>query len=635
MNLSQMKYDEKGRERAESGQKDMDEIYYKVLKAIHCGVNGNESRRSDEFGKLFYEISDVCDTFVGQLNKGVHKGHLWWIDRGGKMISKETVLKRESVLLQQGIDNEVVVNLTDAGVKAAKAVKAAEAVNTERDNANVAPDQYDKYGNRYRDGKLVIVRAGAKAAEAVNTERDNANVAPDQYDKYGNRYKSGREMTMTIKRPGADAAMALTPDQTSLKRSSQNHNEQPARPELAFFPPVAPGDKNEKGLGIGHDEQLMMELAKQKARTSAARTSAPREQGDVGALNQRNIAAVPTRPVANLIQSPKQENTDYIPPKPLARPFRVQGDPDKAMHNEQGRNWSKSLNRVNPPLNYPSAALGKRKWALFIIDPQNDFVDPDGALYVKGAENDAINTAEFIAKYSQNIDKVYVSLDTHTPYHIAHARFWINKIKQHPTPGTIITNSHIVKKTWMPVDPKAADWVERYTKMLEEDDTKSPLCIWPEHCLIGTNGRSVHKTIAEALKALKKVKGYVEIIYISKGSNSWTEHYSALKAEVEIVDDQRTSINMPVIEDLLEYERIIVCGQAKSHCVNFTVRDLESELRKDKSNPTKIVVLTDCTSNVPGFIDQGNKFQNDMTKTRRVLFMESTAEERFKKRTLL
>jgi len=50
--------------------------------------------------------------------------------------------------------------------------------------------------------------------------------------------------------------------------------------------------------------------------------------------------------------------------------------------------------------------------------------------------------------------------------------------------------------------------------------------------------------------------------------------YSALKAEVEDPKDPRTALNEELLVKLKIADRVIICGQALSHCVNYTVRDI-------------------------------------------------------------
>ena len=56
---------------------------------------------------------------------------------------------------------------------------------------------------------------------------------------------------------------------------------------------------------------------------------------------------------------------------------------------------------------------------------------------------------------------------------------------------------------------------------------------------------------------------------------------------------------------------MVVCGQAKSHCVNFTTRDLLSAWPKGRP-AADIVVLEDATSPVAGCEAQADKFFDDM-----------------------
>merc|ERR1719265_971847 len=88
--------------------------------------------------------------------------------------------------------------------------------------------------------------------------------------------------------------------------------------------------------------------------------------------------------------------------------------------------------------------------------------------------------------------------------------------------------------------------------------------------------------------------------------------FSALKAEVVLPDDPSTSMNMELVKKLKGHSKVICCGEAKSHCVNYTVRDLLSEWPKGREKD--IVVLTDCQSSVPGFEAAGETFFKDMTK---------------------
>ncbi len=96
-----------------------------------------------------------------------------------------------------------------------------------------------------------------------------------------------------------------------------------------------------------------------------------------------------------------------------------------------------------------------------------------------------------------------------------------------------------------------------------------------------------------------------EVTLVWKGTNCLTEMYSALRAEVPDESDDRTLLNEGLLRALRESRSVIVCGQALSHCVNFTVRDLVEHVRS-------VTILVDATSAVPGFEETGRAFLEDM-----------------------
>ena len=70
-------------------------------------------------------------------------------------------------------------------------------------------------------------------------------------------------------------------------------------------------------------------------------------------------------------------------------------------------------------LAYKSNLKARPGAALLVIDPQVDF-HPGGSLAIPTANEDAKRTADFIRKHINEIDEVYVTLDTHQHFHIAH-----------------------------------------------------------------------------------------------------------------------------------------------------------------------------------------------------------------------
>mmetsp|Transcript_5958 Transcript_5958/g.8428 ORF Transcript_5958/g.8428 Transcript_5958/m.8428 type:complete len:299 (-) Transcript_5958:131-1027(-) len=272
---------------------------------------------------------------------------------------------------------------------------------------------------------------------------------------------------------------------------------------------------------------------------------------------------------------------------------------------------------------------------LLIVDPQNDF-HPGGSLAIPKADEDAERIAALIRDNVRSINRVVVTLDSHHKLHIANPCFWesgdIDNVQ--PDPFTIISCEDIKQGKWRPrsfiklpvgetnIDPEVFGSMDKitdsngkldlkkyaieYTRLLEEKGLFK-LCIWPEHCLIATPGHNVVPCIREALEEWSGKTGS-SIEWEMKGQPLLTESYSALKAEVPICS--KTSFKQQLQDKLLLSDRLLVCGQAKSHCVNYTLRDiLDHWPEEDRS---KITLLTDCSSAVPGFEDAATKFEDDM-----------------------
>src|SRR6185295_2769952 len=85
----------------------------------------------------------------------------------------------------------------------------------------------------------------------------------------------------------------------------------------------------------------------------------------------------------------------------------------------------------------------------------------------------------------------------------------------------------------------------------------------------------------------------------------------AVQAEVADPSDPATLPNTRLIESLASAEKIIIAGEALSHCVANTVRDLARYL--DGSQIEKSTLLVDCTSSVTGFEGFGVEFMRDLT----------------------
>jgi nicotinamidase-related amidase len=99
--------------------------------------------------------------------------------------------------------------------------------------------------------------------------------------------------------------------------------------------------------------------------------------------------------------------------------------------------------------------------------------------------------------------------------------------------------------------------------------------------------------------------------YVTKGSNILTEHYSAVQADVPDASDASTQINTRLIQTLENADVVLIAGEARTHCLANTVRDVANNFGDD-SFVSKLVLLTDASSDIPGFESHAQNFMNEM-----------------------
>lgn len=247
---------------------------------------------------------------------------------------------------------------------------------------------------------------------------------------------------------------------------------------------------------------------------------------------------------------------------------------------------------------------------LLIIDPQNDFCSPEGALAVPGADADVDRLARWLTDHTSTIDAVTVTLDTHRRLDIAHGRWFVDPTGAHPAPFTAIAAADLRDGRWSTTDPAARPRTLRYLDTLEARG-RYPHTIWPEHCLVGTAGHNVAPVLNDALQTWSAARHDL-VEYVVKGLDPWTEHFSAIAAEVPDASSPSTQPNQALLDRLATADHLFVAGQASSHCVANTVRDLVTMLGDRRPKTT---LLTDAMSPVTGFESVAEAFLADMTVT--------------------
>ncbi|HEY8977004.1 MAG TPA: cysteine hydrolase [Burkholderiaceae bacterium] len=260
---------------------------------------------------------------------------------------------------------------------------------------------------------------------------------------------------------------------------------------------------------------------------------------------------------------------------------------------------------------------------LLIIDPQNDFCDvPDAyrpvdpltgapvapALPVAGAHADMLRTAQFISAAGSWLDEITVTLDSHHQVDIAHPTFWQDANGQAVAPFTQITAAQVRLGTYLPRDPSALPRTLAYLDDLEARG-RYVLMVWPVHCEMGTWGHDVHADVRDAYNRWERAR-LRNVRKVGKGENPWTEHYSAIQAEVPDPQDEQTQLNTALLAALGRADLLFIAGEASSHCVRATTEHIVANLPGGR--PERLVLLTDCMSPVAGFEAQHQAFLDDM-----------------------
>jgi len=264
------------------------------------------------------------------------------------------------------------------------------------------------------------------------------------------------------------------------------------------------------------------------------------------------------------------------------------------------------------------------------IDQQNDFHDiPDDvaqamgitpALPVPGSWEDSKRFAGFIKKAGHLFNSVTMTMDTHQQYDVGHSLFWKDKNGNSPLPlfltkdnadkGVVapILAQDIKNGTWVPRDTSRKSEMIAYAEALESEG-KYAIIVWPDHCLVGTPGYDVVQPVREALLEWER-KFISRVNFVTKGHNPFTEHYGGFQAEVPINNDPSTQLNVPLIQRFQDSDMVLLTGQALSHCVASTVRQLADNFGDE--NIKKLVLLVDTCSAVPGFEKNADDFVSEM-----------------------
>jgi len=281
---------------------------------------------------------------------------------------------------------------------------------------------------------------------------------------------------------------------------------------------------------------------------------------------------------------------------------------------EDAEKWSKQHN-LRP------ASSDSFKICIIAVDVQNSFCIPDFELFVggrtgTGAIDDNRRLCEFIYRNIDVITQICPTMDTHQTMQIFHAIYLVNDEGEHPHPFTLIKKEDIRQGKWrfnpmlsysLGIDEEYGQrHLMSYAEQLESGG-KYDLTIWPYHAMLGGIGHALVASVEEAI-FFHSISRFSQPDFHEKGHNPLSEHYSVLGPEVLRGPNDKSIAEKSdkFFKKLVEFDAVIIAGQAKSHCVAWTIDDLLSDIVvQDRNLVRKIYLLEDCTSPVviPGTID--------------------------------
>ncbi len=273
----------------------------------------------------------------------------------------------------------------------------------------------------------------------------------------------------------------------------------------------------------------------------------------------------------------------------------------------------------------PPASQDGFRVALIVVDMQNTFCLPEFELFVggrsgKGAVEDGRRLCEFIYRNLGVLTQITLTMDTHRVMQIFHPIFLVDEQGHHPDPLTLVSLTDVESGRWrlnteaainLGIEPAyAQEHLLHYTRGLK-DIQKYDLTIWPYHAMLGGIGHALVSSVEEAVFFHTIARLSQPDIGI-KGELALTESYSAIGPEI-LRDPQGKQIGTKsdkFINKLIKNDMVLIAGEAKSHCVAWTIDDLLAQIReRDPELARKVYLLEDCTSPVvvPGVVDYSDQ----------------------------
>ncbi len=262
-----------------------------------------------------------------------------------------------------------------------------------------------------------------------------------------------------------------------------------------------------------------------------------------------------------------------------------------------------------------SASKNSESVLVIGIDVQQDFMD-NGALGVPGAIKDVENFTRFIYDNMDKISQIAVSIDTHNPFQIFHPCWWVDDEGNNPPPFTAITLADLDAGKWKPIiNPRAS---REYIENLEKQG-KKVLVVWTYHCLQGTSGCALENQFSNMLYFHSVAKKSMTLRLV-KGQDPLSEMYGIIKPEY----DTKNYINIDFLNKIEKFDKIIIAGEASSHCVLESIKQILEYYQNNLEVTKKIFILEDCMSVIPSFEQSTEDAFKNFKKQYKVNILKST-----------
>ena len=105
-----------------------------------------------------------------------------------------------------------------------------------------------------------------------------------------------------------------------------------------------------------------------------------------------------------------------------------------------------------------------------------------------------------------------------------------------------------------------------------------------------------------------------------KGQDPMSEMYGIIRPEY----DTKGYMNLEFLNKLERFDKVLIAGEAKSHCVLESIKQILEYYETRPEVTEKVYVLEDCMSSISGYEDMANQMFEDFRKRYRIHLVKSS-----------